>query len=203
MDHSFELFQKRNDINFLINKAIGDNLLNVNMNFEEKELVDVNPDEKELMKKMELLNVAQGNEKTAQASSMSSMRFNQPDIKPETHVESGPGLPPRLSSNDKRSFHPLLVDSLNSTVDDPLSRTVDPLSRTVDPLSRTVDDPLSLTVGGPLNLAREPERRNIAKVDSTVRVKEMSHEIASDVSDDDLGDMTYLDPEPVPDSDED
>jgi hypothetical protein len=91
----------------------------------------------------------------------------------------------RPSSNSKTS--PLFVD-LHHTVDDPLNRPVD------EALSETVIDPVLIST-------LESER-NITKGESTAKVKEMSHEAAPD-SDDELGDMTYLDPEPVPDSDDD
>jgi hypothetical protein len=140
-------------------------------------LVDVD-DEKELTRKMELLEVAQGSRKTPPAPNT--------DVKPAMS-ELRPSLPPRSSSNDK--VQPLFVGHpLRTTVDDPLSQPLD------DQLGPTLVDPLLVTV--------VESERNVAKVESAVKVKEISHEIVADDSDDELGDMTYLDPEPVPDSDD-
>jgi hypothetical protein len=135
-------------------------------------------DEEELRKKVELLKVAE-DRKTLPTPTMAQ----KPDIESTIDAEPRPDLPRRPSSNKKVS--PLF--DTHCTVDDPLSQPLD------DPLSETVVDPVLIA-------AVEPER-SIANVESTVKVKEISHKIASD-SDDELGDMTYLDPEPVPDSED-
>jgi hypothetical protein len=70
-----------------------------------------------------------------------------------------------------------------------------------DPLSQPVDEPLGETLVDPVLVSALESERSVTKVVSSVKAKEISHGFATD-SDDDLGELAYLDPEPVPDSED-
>jgi pimeloyl-ACP methyl ester carboxylesterase len=129
-------------------------------------------DEKELRKKFELLKVAE--DRTPQTQAVAK----KPEVKSAIDVEPKPQMP-----ISKGKFSPLFVD-MNQAVD--------------DPLSQAVDDPLGETVVDPVLLAAVESERTISKTQPTVKVTQTFPEVASDDDDE----LTYLDPEPLPDSDD-